>query len=179
MKSLSAITVSVFFVLLFSGCKKTPDYVSVPYTCACGGLTWQGVGYELLDANVVRHDPEEPYSRRYYITAKVQLEGEAEPHGLGVWIEIPSVEDGDYYYINQQQGLTEYVARIHEFNLNDPIDTLRTFIPLEGTVLINESPLNEGTETGSFQMILKELQNNVPVGFPKEFSGSFRVNLED
>lgn len=179
MKMLKSITAVVLLSFLYVGCKKTPDYVSLPYVCACGGLTWQGVGYELLDANVVQTDDTEPYSRRYYITAKVQLEGELQPHGLGAWIQIPTVEDGDYYYINQQQNLTEYVARVHEFNLNDPTDTLRTFIPLEGTVLINEAGITGGNESGSFQMILKELEDNVPVGFPLEFSGSFRVYLED
>lgn len=176
LKSISAVFV---LAIIIAGCKKTPDYVSLPYVCGCGGLTWQGVGYELLDANVVRTDDTEPFSRRYYITAKVKLEGETQPHGLGAWIEIPTVEDGDYYYINQQQNLSQYIARVHEFNLNDPTDTLRTFIPLEGTVLINEAGLTGGNESGSFQMILKQLENNVPVGFPLEFSGSFTVYIED
>jgi hypothetical protein len=167
----------IFAVLVLAACKKTPDYVAVPYDCACGALKWQGMDYALLDANVIQSDSDLFESRRYYITANVELEGEVGTHGLNTWIEIPDLDGGGTFQINQQNNLDELTAWVDEFNLNDPIDTLRQYVAVEAVVQVQEAPITGGTENVNFFLTLNEVIDGVTIPGDVTYSGSFTVNV--
>lgn len=164
---------------IFSGCKKTPDYVPEPHACNCGNLNWHGAEYPLLDAEHIRTDDTVPYSRRYYITANVALEGEELTHNVNTWIEIPDVlmNSNGLYSIDVNTGAVEFMAKIDEFNLNDPFFNLRGYAVRQGVVRVSPAPLLGGTETVSYQFILGELNSaGIPVGPDITYSGTFTVS---
>ncbi len=172
---LSLIALSLGFV----ACKKTPDYLPLPYACLCGSVTWQGAALSLLDANYILADSTIDESRRYYITADVIVEGEFEAHGLNTTIEIEDIDGGGTFYIDEQDLEFEFAALIEEFNVNDPLDSLRQFAPIEGVVQVIAAPIGGGTERISFQMVLNELEDGEFVGNDINFSGSFEVYIND
>jgi len=162
--------------LLFS-CKKTPDYVAVPYDCACGSLSWQGEEYALLGTTYILTDSTNNRSRRYYITTDVSLEGEANTHGLSAWIEIPNIGNGGNFSIDAQSGESEFQAWVDEFNPNDPTDTLRQYVPVNAVVQIGAAPVTGGVETVNFQFTLNQLEEGAPLPGDINCSGSFTVNI--
>ncbi|MFN0032575.1 MAG: lipoprotein [Flavobacteriales bacterium] len=166
-------------VAMLAGCRKTPDYLPVPYACLCGNVTWQGMAINLLDANYILTDSTVAESRRYYITADVIVQGEFDTHGLNTIIEIPDLDGGGTFYLDEEDGEFEFAALIEEFNVNDPLDTLRQFAPKEGLVQVIAAPISGGTETVNFQMVLNELENGVAVGADIIYSGSFSVYIND
>ena len=170
---------AILLITALASCRKTPDYVPVPYACGCGGVTWQCLGLALLDAIYLLTDSTEADSRRYYITADVNIEGEFGTHGLNTIIEIPDIDGGGTFYIDEEDNEFEFAALIEEFNVNDPLDSLREFIPIEGLVQVIPAPITGGTETVSFQMVLNEIEDGVPVGNDINYSGSFTVYIED
>lgn len=166
-------------VLIFSACQKTPDYVPVPYACNCGAVNWLTGNIALLDANYILTDSTEEESRRYYITGNALLEGEMGTHGLNTIIEIPDIDGGGNFYIDEEDGEFEFAALIEEFNTNDPLDSLREYVPIEGVVQVIAAPISGGTETVNFQMVLRELEDGELVGADINYSGSFSVYIED
>jgi hypothetical protein len=179
MNKISFIIAAAALCMTLSACKKTADYVPIPYTCVCGDLSWQGVSYPLLDANYILSDSVEWESRRYYITADVALEGETQTHSINTWIEIPDLDGGGTFQINQAQELNELTAWVDEFNLNDPIDSLRHYVPVQAVVKVTEAPLVGGTETVSFVIILNEYVDGNLVDIPVNYSGGFTVEVTD
>jgi hypothetical protein len=167
----------VFSVLLISSCKKTPDYVAVPYDCACGSLSWQGQEYPLLGTTYILSDSTNAKSRRYYITSNVSLEGEVDTHGLSAWIEVPDIGNGGNFAIDAQSGESDFVAWVDEFNPNDPTDTLRQYIPVNAVLQIGAAPLSGGIETVNFQFTLNQLEAGEPVPGDINCSGNFTVTI--
>jgi hypothetical protein len=166
----------LFGVMVFIGCKKSPDYVPEPYACKCGSLTWFGTEYQVLDANYIH--PSGFDSRRYYITTKVDLPEEMGTHTMNTWIEIPDVTTSITHQINPNDTLFEFTALVDEFNVNDPLDTLRKYIPVQGVITINPPAIFGGPETVQFLLILNELSNGIPGGANIQYKGSFTVNIE-
>lgn len=165
-------------VLIISGCKKTPEYVPTPHKCECGTMTWQGVEYQLLDAEHIRTMQDSAYSRRYYITANVALEGEEQTHNVNTWIEIPNVRNtsNGLFYIDSAIDTVEFSAKVDEFNLNDPFYSLRQYGVRQGVVRVGPAPLWGGTETVSFQLILGEYNSGgVMMGPDITYKGAFTV----
>ena len=162
--------------LLFS-CKKTPDYVAVPYDCACGSLSWQGEEYPLLGTTYILTDSTNNRSRRYYITTDVSLEGETATHGLSAWIEIPNIGNGGNFSIDAQSGESEFQAWVDELNPNDPTDTLRQYVPVNAVVQVGAAPVTGGVETVNFQFTLNQLEEGAPVPGDINCSGSFTVTI--
>lgn len=165
---------------IFSGCKKTPDYVPNPHKCECGSLTWQGKEYQLLDAEQIRTDESVLYSRRFYITANVALEGESQTHNVNTWIEIPDVlaHSNGLFNIDVTTQTVDFTAKVDEFNLNDPFFSLRQYGVRQGVVRVTPAPLAGGTETVSYQFILGELNSNGNmIGPDITYSGSFTVSV--
>jgi hypothetical protein len=173
--------VVVFFVsifsLVFSSCKKTPEYVAAPYDCACGSLSWQGEEYPLLGTTYILTDSTNAKSRRYYITTDVSLEGEAATHGLSAWIEVDDVGNGGNFAIDAQSGESEFVAWVDEFNPNDPTDTLRQYVPVNAVLQIGAAPVSGGIETVNFQFTLNQLEDGEPVPGDINCSGNFTVTI--
>ncbi len=171
----------VVATFIFSGCKKTPDYVPNPHKCECGSLNWRGVDYQLLDAEQINSNDTNSYSRRYYITANVAIEGEEQTHNVNTWIEIPSVlaHSNGLYYIDVTSQTVDFAAKIDEFNLNDPFFSLRQYGVRQGVVRVGPAPLLGGNENVSFQFILGELNNaGNMIGPDITYSGSFTVTAD-
>lgn len=177
MRFINSLISLVLLVVLLAGCKKTPDYVSVPYDCACGSLSWQGEDYALLGTNYIRTDSTNADSRRYYITTDVSLEGEVSTHGLSAWIEIPDLDGGGSFTIDAQTGVNEFQAWVDEFNPNDPTDTLRQYLPVNAVVQVGAATASGGVETVSFLFTLNQLEDGSLVPGDINCSGSFTVNV--
>lgn len=174
---------SIFLLIILlcfgviQSCKKTPDYVAVPYDCACGSLSWQGEEYALLGTTYILTDSTNSKSRRYYITADVSLDDETSTHGLSAWIQIPDIGSGGSFTIDAQTGENEFEAWVDEFNPNDPTDTLRQYVPVNAVVQVGAAPAAGGIETVSFLLTLNQLQDGEPVPGDINCSGSFVVNI--
>jgi hypothetical protein len=179
MKKTTFLLSALTLLFVFAGCKKTPDYVPVPYACGCGALNWQGASLSILDANYILTDSTEFESRRYYITADVPVSGEYEAHGLNTIVEIDDIDGGGNFYVQESSGLEEYRCVIQEFNANDPTTVLRELVPVEGTLNVVAAPITGGNETVSFQMVLRELDNGTLVGPDVNYSGNFVVYIND
>ncbi|MFM9984991.1 MAG: hypothetical protein ACKVOK_07125 [Flavobacteriales bacterium] len=179
MRKIKVTLLAIVITAVIASCRKTPDYVAVPYACNCGSVAWQGLGLSLLDANYILSDSTVEDSRRYYITADVNVEGEFGTHGLNTIIEIPDIDGGGTFYIDSEDNEFEFAALIEEFNVNDPLDSLRQFVPIEGLVQVISAPITGGTERISFQMVLNEIEDGEPVGNDINYSGSFTVYIED
>jgi len=177
MKKTFNIFIAIAAVALLAACKKTPDYVATPYECVCGVFKWQNVDYQMLDANYILSDSTESESRRYYVTANVALEGEVGTHGLNAWIEIPDLDGGGQFKINQSTGVYEFSAWVDEFNVNDPFDSLRQYVPVEGIVKVTEAPITGGNETVEFLLTLNEVDGGVTIPGDVNCQGSFNVYI--
>ncbi|MEY3398041.1 MAG: hypothetical protein RL220_635 [Bacteroidota bacterium] len=156
---------------LFSGCKKTPDYVNPVYSCGCGAMSWVGTQYPLLDANYIIPIEGEALSRRYYCSADVQIEGETGTHNVNLIIEISDVSES-VIYVGDDEVEMEIVA--HEVNENDPILPVRTYVATDGVVQISPALLG-GNEPVSFNLIVRELYDGDLVGFEKALTGNLNV----
>lgn len=160
------------FAIVFAGCKKSEEFVNPVHVCECGSLKWDGEEFQLLTANYVLSDTANFLSRRYYLSANVAVEGETETHNVNVILEVDSV-DQSIFFVETAEDL---FVRVENVNYNDPISVVRVFEPIQGQVLISPAILG-GTETVSFNLILKENYNGNLVGFPVSFSGSFIVGV--
>jgi len=152
--------------------------VPTPHACECGSLNWQGVEYQLLDAEHIRTIEDSTYSRRYYITANVALEGEEQTHNINTWIEIPDITNTNNgrFYIDSAIDTVEFSAKVDEFNLNDPFYSLRQYGVRQGVVTVSPAPLFGGDEKVSFQLILGEWNSaGNMVGPDITYSGSFNL----
>jgi hypothetical protein len=176
MKKIYFLSIVIISSLALASCRKSPDYVAEPYFCDCGKFKWQNVEYDLLGVNYILSDSTEFESRRYYITADVALEGEAQTHGLSAWIEIPDLDGGGQFVINPT-GDQEFVALVDEFNLNDPIDTLRQYVPVNAVVQVSQAPLSGGDEKVQFQMTLNQMVDGVLIPGDINCSGTFTVYI--
>ncbi len=176
MKKIFYFSIVVASMIAIASCKKSPDYTAVPFFCDCGTFDWQNTTYDLLGVNYILSDSTESESRRYYITADVALEGETQTHGLSAWIEIPDLDGGGQFVINPA-GDNEFTALVDEFNLNDPIDTLRQYVPVNAVVQVSEAPLNGGDEKVQFQMTLNQYVNGTLIPGDINCSGKFTVYI--
>lgn len=177
MRYLYLLCLAILCSIAIAACRKTPDYVAVPYDCACGSLSWQGEEYALLGTTYILTDSTNAKSRRYYITADVSLEGESESHGLSAWFEVPDIGGGGNFSINAQSGASDFQAWVDEFNPNDPTDTLRQYVPVNAVLQIGAAPATGGIETVSFQLTLNQLEEGEPVPGDINCSGNFTVAI--
>jgi len=177
-KGMKSHLIPILFVavtsVLISSCKKSDDYLPVPYACNCGSMNWRSSVFQLLDANYILADSTVQLSRRYYITADVQKEGEELTHTISMDLEVPDVGDGIFYI----DGTTiEFSATIQERNDNLMIRPYRLYRPTEGVIQVSPAFLG-GSEPVSFNLVLKEVDDSGNlVGFEFPFSGSFKVRV--
>jgi hypothetical protein len=179
MKKIYLFLTIITLTTAIAGCKKTPDYVPMPYSCGCGTINWQGASLSVLDANYILTDSTLAESRRYYITADVPVLGEYEAHGLNTIVEIDTLDGGGNFYVQESSGLEEYRCVVQEFNANDPTTILRELVPVEGTLNVVTAPITGGNETISFQMVLREYYEGNLVGPDINYSGNFVVYIND
>jgi hypothetical protein len=173
---IGSVALTLISVLTLSGCQKNPEFVNPVYACGCGTLNWTDVDYPLLDANYIVPDSLEETSRRYYITADVAVEGENAAHSVNVIIEVNDVVESVFYVGDDDEDAIVNVL-IHEINDNDPILPLRTFVPIDGVVQIVPAILG-GTETVTFNLVVRELYDGDLVGFEKSLKGNLSVYID-
>lgn len=159
-------------VILLFACKKSEEFVNPEFMCECGVVKWNGVDYPLLMAEYVRANPENPFSRRYYLTADIRLEGEVEPHNLNVQFTIDTVGAGPLYIPENN-----VVTLFEEVNQNDELMPYRSYECTNGVINMTPAILG-GVERADYQMVLKEVVNGELVGFDISISGDFTVNIE-
>ena len=157
---------------VFPSCKKSSEFVNPVFTCDCGSLKWEGTEFEILTANYIQPDTANFLSRRYYISADVAGPGDTETHNVNMILEVDSVDQSIFFV----ETATDLVVRVENVDYNDPISSLRIFEPVQGQVVIHPAILG-GTETVTFNFVLKENYNGSLVGFPVNFSGTFSVKV--
>lgn len=170
-KHLQAAMFGLFAITLLFACKKTEEFVNPEFMCECGVVKWNGIDYPLLMAEVVRTNPENPFSRRYYLTADVRLEGEVEPHNLNIQISIDTIGPGAFYIPENN-----VVTLFEEVNQNDELLPYRAYECTNGLVNVTPAILG-GEERADYQMILREVVNGELVGFDESVSGDFQVTI--
>ncbi len=183
MKTLFGISF-IGLLMLGLGCKKSEDYVAVPYACNCGTAKWQGRTVQLLDVNYILADSTVSTSRRYYLTANVKDATETGVHTLSAWIEVPDVSLGPNFEVDLEpdsgEPQTEFSAWIDELNVNDPIDSLRSYIPVNGVLQIGAAPATGGTERVNFIFTMNEVDEDGDlIDIPVQMSGSFTIRIDD
>lgn len=167
-------TIILTFVLIsfvFVGCKKSENFVNPVYDCDCGAVKWDGENYPLLMAEYVRSNPENPFSRRYYITADLRGEGATEPHNLSIQIGIDSL-GGSVFYIPEN----DIYNLLEEVNSGDELLPYRSYACTNGVVNVTPAILG-GVESVTFQMIVRETVDGQFVGFDIPVSGNFKVDI--
>jgi hypothetical protein len=135
-------------------------------------MNWQGSAYDLLGAHYIVPDTANELSRRYYVSADATLEGEHLTHNLNMRLEVDSVIKG-VFYVEDDPDLQ---ILVEEINYNDPLDTLVTYLPVDGVVSITPALLG-GPETVQYNLVLKRYYNGSLVGFEVPFSGNLTVNV--
>jgi hypothetical protein len=163
---------AAFVIIVFTGCKKSEEFINPVHNCDCGSLKWDGEEFQLLTANYIIPDTANFLSRRYYISANVGISGESDTHNINVVLEVDSVDQVNFFVETSE----DLAVRVENVNYNDPITSLRLFEPVQGQVVITPAILG-GTEKVSFNLVLKENYNGDLVGFPVNFSGTFYVGV--
>ena len=162
---------SLVLGLAFVGCQKSEDFVNPEFMCECGSLNWNGQEYPLLMAEYVLEGEDLFLSRRYFLTTDIRLEGESKPHNLSFQLGIDSVDQAVLYI-----PADTVFNLVEEVDQNDELFPYRTYTGTNGIVNVNPAILG-GTESVSFQIILRETVNGDTVGFDIPFSGNFTVDI--
>lgn len=162
----------LIMMLFLAGCAKNEDFVNPEYMCECGTITWQGEEYPLLMAEYTQPDDDNILSRRYFLTADIRLEGETEAHNLNIQLGTDSV-DQVVQFIPEDEVFNYF----EEVNQNDELLPVRTYTCTNGVVNFSPAFLG-GTESVSFEMVLRETVNGQPVGFDISFKGNFSVEIQ-
>jgi hypothetical protein len=149
------------------GCEKDSEPEDTSYKCQCGSMNWQGASFQLNDASRILWDDTLFTSREYYATAELRGGNQFLPAN-SLNLEM-SFED-----ISQLTFFTEvdtFDVVLQEVNYGDPLNVLREFAPVEGTVSINPAPIGS-PESVSFTFNMRQVVNGQFVGLPVPFSGS-------
>jgi hypothetical protein len=167
--------ICVLALVGLNSCKKSTEYIPVPYACGCGGVKWRGSSFDLLDANYILADSTVALSRKYYVTADVREEGEELTHSVSMLLEIPNVEDGVFYVDDSN---SDFTADVDERDDNQMILSRRRYKAIEGIIQVNPAIFG-GIEKVVFTLVLKELdEDGNLVGSELNFSGSFRLDID-
>ncbi|MFN8776201.1 MAG: hypothetical protein ACK5XV_05470 [Flavobacteriales bacterium] len=163
---------AVLALAAVTSCKRSDDYVPQPYVCDCGNLKWRGSTFELLDANHILLDSTEAFSRRYYITADIQAEGEELTHTLSMNLDS---EDVGFGLLNLDDEDAEFSARVYERNDNDIFQPYREYQAIEGVVQVVPAIFG-GSEPVQFSLVLREVDEDGSLFGPEiNFTGRFKV----
>lgn len=175
MRSLSPLFfLTVVLAGLLSSCKKTEEYVPVPYECKCGSMNWRGKSFDLLDANYILADSTVMLSRQYYITADVKGTDDILTHTVSMTLKIDDVGTGLFY---MDSDGADFLAVVYERDDNAVIRPRRTYRPVQGIVQVSPAFIG-GTEPVQFNLILREVDDSGNfVGFEFSFTGSFKVKV--
>ncbi len=162
----------LLFAVVLASCTKSEDYVPEPYSCNCGSVTWEGAVHSNMDANYMLLDTVAFFSRRYFVTADI-VDSTSIAKSISMTLDLPSVLE-PFYMVNDTTF--DFSALIYERDDSDSFQEIKTYVPVEGLVQIDPA-LAGGTETLTFDMIVRELNDGDTIGPALPFSGSFKVSI--
>lgn len=171
-----ALFLSIAAAVGLSSCYESPEFINPVYTCACGDLTLNGQSFPLKMAEAVIWDSLQPLSRRYHLVADMRdagaIEAHAPAHDFTVTLEFDSINRPVFYI--PADGI---VHGMQEINQGDEFFPVKDYVATNAVITPTPAFLG-GTETVSFEMLIKESVNGTPVGFEVPFSGSFVVTID-
>ena len=172
----TALILSIAAATGLSSCYESPEFINPVYNCECGAITLNGQPFPLKMAEAVVWDSLQPLSRRYHLVADMrdagQIEAHAPAHDFTVTLEFDSINRPVFYI--PTDGI---VHGMQEIDHSDEFFPVRDYVATNAVITPTPAFLG-GTETVSFEMLLKEAVNGNPVGFEIPFSGSFVVNID-
>ena len=161
-------------VLLLAACSTSEDYLPPAHKCNCGMLVLDGDSLEVLGAEFVYLPGEDSlFSRRYFVTADAQAEGEPKEHGVSLTLDVPNVQQGAIFY--PDSGV---FTQVDETNFNVNFDTTQTFRITNGVAGVVPAPLTGGEETVTLDFLIRRELDGELVGFERTLKGSFTVVVD-
>ena len=161
-------------VVLLAACSTSEDYLPPAYTCDCGTLVLDGDSLEVLGAEFVYLPGEDSlFSRRYFVTADAQADGEIQEHGLSLTLDVPNVQQGAIFY--PDSGV---FTQVDETNFNVNFDTTQTYRITNGVASVMAAPLSGGEETVTLDFLIRRELDGELVGFERTLKGNFTVQVD-
>lgn len=184
-------------MLLWTSCKKETPLEDVSYKCECGSLSLEGQStVELTDAHWIElsRDTNEfgfevTSGKEYYATAKIETEGEPEPHHMHLRLTIPDVFEGPQLTANGPRFFWAHPDSnsvsidLRDVNLNN-LNTTTRYVLVTGEITTGAYELTENldTETDILSVniaVAPSLNGITPIGFPLEFSADITATKEE
>ena len=161
-------------VILLAACSTSEDYLPPAYTCDCGTLVLDGDSLEVLGAEFVYLPGEDSlFSRRYFVTADAQADGENQEHGVSLTLDVPNVQQGAIFY--PDSGV---FTQVDETNFNVNFDTTQTYRITNGVASVIGAPLSGGEETVTLDFLIRRELDGELVGFERTLKGNFTVQVD-
>lgn len=161
-------------VILLAACSTSEDYLPPAYTCDCGTLVLDGDSLEVLGAEFVYLPSEDSlFSRRYFVTADAQADGEIQEHGVSLTLDVPNVQQGAIFY--PDSGI---FTQVDETNFNVNFDTTQTYRITNGVASVIAAPLSGGEETVTLDFLIRRELDGELVGFERTLKGNFTVQVD-
>lgn len=164
---------SLFLFALFAivavlcGCEKDTEPEDTSYKCQCGSFSWQGANFQLNDASRILWDDTLFTSREYYATAELRGGNQFLPaNSLNLEMSFEDISQLTFF-----AEVDTFDVVLQEVNYGDPLDVVREFAPVEGSVTINPAPIGSA-ESVNFTFNLRQVVNGQFVGLPVPFSGT-------
>lgn len=180
----------IFFltlVVLIASCKTEVPYPDLSYKCECGTVQWDTTSLDLTDSHWISTATAETdlglvfdLGKDYYTTAKIDIDGEQEPHHLNMKISLPDVTMGVQnglgapIFYDFAEGI--FGVEIEEVNYNS-ISVIDYFAVNAGNMTIT-SELGSITDQIDFEFEVFLTVDGSAAGIPFVFSGSFISDKE-
>jgi len=175
-------------IVLFTACKEEVLYPNLSYTCECGSINWDGNSYDLTDSHYVATATDSTEQgllfdagKDYYITAKVELEDELEPHHFNMKISVPDLSlgvqtgaGGSSFYAFEEDIFN---VEIEEVNFNS-ISVVDQYAVSAGSMTIT-SELASTLDDISFEFEVFLTVGGSAAGTPFVYTGSFSSEKQE
>ena len=113
------------------------------------------------------------FSRRYFVTADAQAEGETEEHGLSLILDVPNVQQGAIFYPTENA-----FTQVDLTNFNASFDTTQIHRITNGVASVLAAPLTGGEETVNLDFLVRREVDGELVGFERTLKGNFTIVVE-
>lgn len=171
MKRTPALFLFALAATLLVACSKSEEYTPPAYACNCGTLVLDGDSLTVLGAEYVYlQQADSLFSRRYFVTADAQAEGETQEHGVSLILDVPNVQQGAIFYPNE-----DAFTQVDVTNFNASFDTTQIHRITNGVASVIAAPLTGGEETVNLDFLLRREVDGELVGFEKTLKGNFVV----
>ncbi len=184
-----SIVISLLCTLLISSCKEEVPFENNTYMCECGSNTWKGTTYELTDAHWITIATEVDSlgieritGKEYYTTAKIEIEGELEPHHVNMRLAIGDISqgtaislDGTRFFSLGDEDITSVSIQIEDVNFNE-LSIVDEHAVIAG--VFTYIPGISGTDQIDFQLEIVRLFEGSAAGLPFVYSGTLIASQE-